>query len=178
MKTFQFQGLCQLDIEENTSIYRHDNQIPGSLPPTISKFSFIILGAISKENGCALSGYTKIEGLLLIVRAFSILYTIFRTWCSWVHWLRPSPALVLDPLGQSVRLRDWFHALSCGPTLCEMWSCSGPALVCMDRRTASRRAVLISSYRNSSDLVMVHMISVKYPFNLSLDSARDARARG
>ena len=54
---------------------------------------------------------------------------------------------------------------------------AGPALVGMDRLTTGWWAVLISSYRNISGLVMFHrdMISVKYAFSLSLDSASNAR---
>jgi hypothetical protein len=56
----------------------------------------------------------------------------------------------------------------------------GPGLYGPSARTASagRRAarVLISSYHNTSDLVMFHLISVKYAISLLLDSACDASA--
>jgi hypothetical protein len=55
-----------------------------------------------------------------------------------------------------------------------------PALVWTAGR--SRWALLISSYHSTSDLVMIHMMSVKYAFSLSLvfclDSASDESVRG
>jgi hypothetical protein len=91
----------------------------------------------------------------------------------------PGPAdgsclLVLDPLGRSVLLGDCLDALSCWSSAA-FCCCSGPALMWTAGR--SRLAVLISSYRNISDLVMIHMMSVKYAFSVSLvfclDSASD-----
>jgi hypothetical protein len=126
----------------------------------------------------------------------SISGTICHTWGGWAHRPRSSPVhgssiLVLDPLGrsESVLLRDCLDALSCWSSAA-FCCCSGPALVWTAGR--SRRAVLISSYRNTIDLsdlvMMIHMMSAKYAFSLSLvvslDSASDAshwvcsRARG
>ncbi len=91
------------------------------------------------------------------------------------HRPRSSPAdhdgsslLVLNPLGQSVLLRDCLDAFSCRSLAAAFCCCSGQALVW----TAgwSWWAVLISSYRSTSDLVMIQMMSVKYAFTLSLVS--------
>jgi hypothetical protein len=83
--------------------------------------------------------------------------------------------LVLDLLGQSVLLRDCPDILSCWSSAA-FCCCSGPAMVWTAGQ--SRWAVLISSYRSTSDLVMIHMMSVNYAFRLSLvfclDSASDA----
>ena len=69
----------------------------------------------------------------------------------------PRRLLVLDPLGRSVLLRDCLDALSCWSSAA-FCCCCGPALVLSAGR--SRWAVLISSYRSTSDLVMmIHMMS-------------------
>ena len=74
----------------------------------------------------------------------------------------------LDPLGRSVLLRDCLDALSCWRSAAAFCCCSGQALVW----TAgwSRWAVLIASYRSTSDLVMIQMMSFKNAFTLSLVS--------
>jgi hypothetical protein len=126
------------------------------------------------------------------ISKFSLRYQRFgRFWVQYVipgwggraHWPRSSPAdsdgsslLVLDPGGRSVLLRDCLDFLSCWSSAAAFCCCSGQALVW----TAgwSRWAVLISSYRSTSDLVMIQMMSVKYAFTLSmmscLHSASDA----
>jgi hypothetical protein len=73
----------------------------------------------------------------------------------------PGPAdgsrlLVLDPLGRSVLLRDCPAALFCWSSAA-FCCCSGQTLVWTAGR--SRWAVLISSYRYTSDLVMIQMMS-------------------
>jgi hypothetical protein len=92
---------------------------------------------------------------------------------TWGGRPRSSPAdpdgssfLVLDPLGQSVLLRDCLDALSCWSSAAAFCCCSGQALVWTT--SWSRCAVLISSYRSTSDLVMIQMMSVKYVFSLLL----------
>jgi hypothetical protein len=117
----------------------------------------------------AMSGYKNIENFSSISKILSISETICHTWCGWAsrHRSRSSRAdgsslLVLNPLGRSVLLRDCLDALSCWSSAA-FCCCSGQALVW----TASRLlwAVLISSYRNTSDLVMIHMMSVEYTFS-------------
>ncbi len=93
----------------------------------------------------------------------------------WAHRPRSSPAdgsslLVLDQLGRSVLLRDYLDALSCWSSAAAFCCCSGQALVPVWTAGWSRWAVLISSCRSTSDLVMIQMMSVKYAFTLSLVS--------
>jgi hypothetical protein len=119
----------------------------------------------------AISGCNDIKVLPSISKIWSILGTICHTWGGRAHRPRSSPAdgsslLVLDPLGRSVLLRDCLDALSCWSSAAAFCCYSGQALV----QTAgwSRWAVLISSYRSTSDLVMIQTMSVKYAFTLSL----------
>jgi hypothetical protein len=136
----------------------------------------------------AILGYKDIKGQTLMsyrisvkcrdirILTFSLRYQRFgRYWGGWAHRPRSSPAaadgsslLVLDPLRRSVLLRVCLDALSCRSSAAAFCCCSGQALVW----TAgwSRCAVLISSYRSTSDLVMIQMMSVKYAFTLSLVS--------
>jgi hypothetical protein len=124
-------------------------------------------------------GYRR---FLLDIKIWSILGTICHTWGGWAHpphrprrWFTGSPGpadgsnlLVLDPLGRSVLLGDCLDALSCRSSAA-FCCCSGPALVwSLWTAGRSRWAVLISSYHSTSDLVMIHMMSVKYAFSLSL----------
>ncbi len=118
-------------------------------------------------------GYTIIEVFHSISKLRSISGTICHTWGGRAHWPRSSAAdgsslLVLDQLGRSVLLRDCLDALSCWSSSAAFCCCSGQALVW----TAgwSLWAVLIASYRSTSDLVMIQMMSVKYAFTLSLVS--------
>ncbi len=124
-----------------------------------------------------MSGYKDIEVFSSISKILSISGTICHTWGGWANRPRntgsPGPAdgsslLVLDPLGLFVFLGDCLDALSCWSSAA-FCCCSGPALVsrCWTAER-SRWAVLISSYRNTSDLVMIHMMSVEYAFSLSL----------
>ena len=119
--------------------------------------------------------YTNIKVFPSKSKIRSILGTICHIWVGQARRPRSSPAdsdgsslLVLDPLGRSVLLRDCLDALSCWSSAAAFCCCSGKALVW----TAgwSRWAVLIASYRSTSDLVMIQMMSVKYAFTLSLVS--------
>ncbi len=136
------------------------------------------------HNIGAMSRYKEIKVFSSISKILSISGTICHIWGGWAHRPRytgsPGPVdgsnlLVLDSLGRSVLLGDCLDALSCwsSATFC---CCSAPALVWTAGR--SRWAVLISSYHNTSDLVMMHMMSVEYAFSLSwvfcLDPAGDA----
>ncbi len=125
-----------------------------------------------------MSGYKEIESDSKV----SLRYQRFSRY--WVRYAMPwadgrtchpappmGPAktnlLVLNQLGRSLLLRDCLDTLSCWSSAA-FCCCRGPALV----YTAglSRWAVLILSYRSSSDLVMIQMMSVKYAFSLSLAS--------
>jgi hypothetical protein len=131
---------------------------------------------VVKDIG-AISGYTDIKVFPSISKIWSILGTICHTWGGRAHRPRSSPGLadgssllVFDPLGrsESVLLRDCLDALSCWSSTAAFCFCSGQALVWI--AGWSRWAVLISSYRSTSDLVMIQMMSVKYAFTLSLVS--------
>jgi hypothetical protein len=118
------------------------------------------------------------------ISKFSLRYQRFcrfwvrcHTWGARAHRPRSIPAdshgsilLVLDPLGRSVLLRDCLDALSCWSSAAAFCCCSGQALVSRSTAGWSRWAVLISSYRSTSNLVMIQMMSVKYTFTLSLVS--------
>jgi hypothetical protein len=129
-----------------------------------------------------MSGYKDIDVFSSISKIWSILGTICHTWGGWAHRPRSSPAdgssrLVLDPLGRSVLLRDCLDALSCWSSAAAFCCCSGQALVPVWTAGWSRwavTAVLISSFRSTSDLVMIQMMSVKYSFSLSLVSCLHA----
>jgi hypothetical protein len=133
----------------------------------------------------------------ILISKFSLRYQRFgRFWVRYVipgaagrsgpaHQPRSSPAdsdgsslLVLDPLGRSVFLRDCLDALSCWSSEAAFCCCSGQTLVTVWTAGWSRWAVLISSYRSTSDLVIIQMMSVKYVSTLSmvscLHSASDA----
>jgi hypothetical protein len=127
-----------------------------------------------------MSGCMDIDVFSLISKIWSMSDTICPTWGGWTHWPRSSSAdgsslLVLDPLRRSVLLCDCLDALACWSSAA-FCCCSGQALAWTAGR--SRWAVLISSYLNTSDLVMIHMMSVEYTFSLSLvfclDSASDS----
>ncbi len=134
-----------------------------------------------------ISGYTDIKVFPSISKIRSILGTICHghTWGGRAHWPRSSSAdsdgsslLVLDPLGRSVLLRDCLDALSCWSSAAAFCCGSGQALVWTAGWSRWAVTVLISSYRSTSDLVMIQMMSVKYTFILSmvtcLHSASDA----
>jgi hypothetical protein len=110
---------------------------------------------------------------------FLVELSCWAHWSCWAHCPRSSTAdgsrlLVLDPLGQSVLLCDCLHALSCCLTrltprnvefsFLPLLQWPGPG---MSDFQPMGTAVLISSEHNASDLVMIHMISVKYAFSLS-----------
>ncbi len=98
----------------------------GSLSPQYRCFSSSNIKTFDAVHDiCAISGYRDIA-VFRYRRHLSISHTICHTWCCWAQrpLARSSPAdrsrlLVLedlDPLGQSVPLRDCLHALSCSST--------------------------------------------------------------
>ncbi len=127
-----------------------------------------------------MSGYKDIKIFFSISKILSISGTICHTvtWGCWAHRPRSS-LLVLNPLGRYALLRDCLDGLSSWVSAA-FCCCSGLALVWSLLWTAGRSwwAVLTSSYRNTSDLEMINMISFNYAFSLSLvfclDSASDA----